>query len=125
MRVISRSRLKSFWETPGHDNSEQPLLAWHRVVSDQGVSWTCFADVREMYEDASIFEDCVIFNIKGNAYRLITRMRYQAHKVYIVDVLTHRDSDKNQWKQKCRCADKRIAQKKHSAKSGKQTGGRQ
>ena len=104
MRVISKSRLRRFWQNPGHADAEQPLLAWYRVVSNHDVSWTCFADIREIYGDASLFEDCVIFNIKGNSYRLISRVRYRSHKLYIVDVLTHKEYDKDKWKQHCRCA---------------------
>jgi HTH-type transcriptional regulator / antitoxin HigA len=36
MRVISRSRLKQFWESPGQGNAEGPLRAWHTKLKGPG-----------------------------------------------------------------------------------------
>lgn len=105
MRIISKSRLRRFWESPGRADSESPLLSWYKVVGNRGLSWRNFAELKATYASASIFEDCVVFNIGGNKYRLITRIRYPAC-VYVVQVLTHEDYDKGLWKDECRCADR-------------------
>jgi mRNA interferase HigB len=103
MRVVSRRRLQDFWELPGHRDSEAPLLNWYSSVKSVDTDWQNFSDLKSMFGSASIFKDCVIFNIGGNHYRLIARLRYQAHKVYILHVLTHRDYDEELWKSDCDC----------------------
>jgi mRNA interferase HigB len=40
----------------------------------------------------------IVFNIAGNKYRLVTRIEYRFHVVYIKVVLTHREYDKDKWK---------------------------
>ena len=39
MRVISKARLKEFWEFPGHEDAEGPLRAWYTHVNSKTVSW--------------------------------------------------------------------------------------
>ena len=39
MRVISKARLKLFWESPGHQDAEGPLRAWHTHVNGKTVCW--------------------------------------------------------------------------------------
>jgi mRNA interferase HigB len=106
MRIISKRRLREFWRMPGHENSEAALLEWYDTVRDCDLAWHNFAEIKATYASASIFQDCVIFNIGGNKYRLIARLRYPSI-VYVVHVLTHRDYDKGSWKADCRCADRR------------------
>lgn len=104
MWIISKSRFRVFWEMPGHEAAQVPLSAWHRIVGDKAVAWNSFADVKATYATASIFGDCVIFNIGGNKYRLVTRIRYAPHhKVFILHVLTHAEYDRENWKDDCRC----------------------
>jgi mRNA interferase HigB len=104
MRVFSQAALRRFWALPGHEDSEAPLRSWYKNVGRGNVSWKNFADVKAAYGSASIFKHCVIFNIAGNKYRLVTRIKYP-YWIYIVQVLTHRDYDKGLWKGACRCAD--------------------
>lgn len=44
-----------------------------------------------------------MFNIKGNEYRLIVLIRYQKQRVYVLHALTHKDYDKEKWKNDCYC----------------------
>jgi mRNA interferase HigB len=101
MRVISKARLKHFWESPGHGEAEGPLRAWYTHVNSKSVSWQSWSDVKASFASASILGDCVVFNIGGNKYRLISRIRYATHKVFVLKVITH--SDKGKWKEDCRC----------------------
>jgi mRNA interferase HigB len=42
-----------------------------------------------------------VFNIGGNKYRLIVKIRYQRQRIYVIHVLTHQDYDKGKWKNDC------------------------
>ena len=76
MRVISQARLRKFWETPGYEDSAGPLRAWHTHVSHKSVAWQTWGDVRAEFVAASLVGNCVLFDIGGNKYRLITRILY-------------------------------------------------
>jgi mRNA interferase HigB len=99
MRVISKRRLQEFWR--GNPESEKALLSWYKIVKK--ANWENFSDVREIFRHADIYRDCVIFDIGGNKFRLITKIRYQKKRIYIRFVLTHTEYDKDLWKEDCEC----------------------
>ena len=103
MRVISKSRLKEFWERPGHQDAEGPMLAWYQRVSSKSFSWRNWADVRRDFATASVVGNCTVFNISGNKYRLVTRIIHRIQKVFILKVMTHSEYDEDKWKQECGC----------------------
>jgi mRNA interferase HigB len=103
MRVISRSRLKSFWIRPGRQDSEGPLRAWYTHVSHRSVAWRSWGDVRARFGTASPVGNCAVFNIGGNKYRLVTRILYPSQKVFILRVMTHEECDDPAWKDECGC----------------------
>jgi mRNA interferase HigB len=91
MRIISKPRLRAFWET--HPDAKVPLSTWYRAV--EHADWTKPQDVRDTYRDADpVGGEFVVFNICQNAYRLVVCVDYKQHIVYIYDVLTHRDYDR-------------------------------
>jgi mRNA interferase HigB len=97
MRVISRRRLREFWEQ--YPESEQPLLGWYRIA--KRADWTNFGDIRRFAGSADTFGLCVIFNIGGNKFRLVVRVLYNIHRVYVVGVYTHAEYDEDRWKCEC------------------------
>jgi len=103
MRVISKSRLKEFWEFAGHADAEGPLRAWYTHVNSRTVSWQDWEDARASFASASIVGDCIVFNIGGNKYRLISRIRYATQKVFVLRVMTHAEYDEDKWKGECGC----------------------
>lgn len=90
MRVIAKSRLREFWEQ--HPDAKEPLEVWYREAS--AADWATPQDVKTRYRTAS-FPGCdrVVFNIKGNTYRLIVHVLYKFRTVYIRFVGTHSDYD--------------------------------
>lgn len=52
---------------------------------------------------ADLVGDCVVFDIAGNKFRLITRIRFQAHRVFVLKVMTHGEYDNERWKTECGC----------------------
>jgi mRNA interferase HigB len=103
MRVISKSRLKQFWETQGNTDAEVPLRAWYTHVRSRTVSWRSWGDVASTYRSASLVGNCVVFNIGGNKYRLVTRVLYQSRKIFVLKIMTHAEYDEDRWKQQCGC----------------------
>lgn len=90
MRVISRKVLREFWEK--HSDAEQPLRAWYANV--RRAAWKTPTDVKMAYRNASfVANDRVVFNIKGNHYRLVVAIDYQYGIIYIRFVGTHREYD--------------------------------
>lgn len=90
MRVIAVSSLRQFWET--HPDAEQPLKAWLDEVL--AARWRMPSDVKASFGTASILAGRrVVFNIKGNDYRLVVSVAYSFGAVYIKFVGTHREYD--------------------------------
>jgi mRNA interferase HigB len=98
-KIISKRRLREFWLI--NPSAKQALLSWYETVKK--AEWENFSDVRESFRSADIYRDCVIFNIGGNKFRLITKIRYKKKRVYIRFILTHSDYDKDAWKTDCEC----------------------
>lgn len=111
MRVISIARLRNFWGNRSCSDSEGPLKAWHTHVSSRTVAWQSWGDVKADYASASIVGRCVVFNIGGNKYRLITRILFPKQRVYILKVMTHAEYDEDKWKEECHCFEPPPAQK--------------
>ena len=86
----------------GHDDADGPLRAWYTHVNSKTVSWLAWGDVRASFPSASIVGDCVVFNIGGNKYRLICRIRYTTQKVFVLKVMTHSEYDEDKWKGRMR-----------------------
>jgi len=103
MRVISKSRLKEFWEAPERQDAEGSLRAWYTHVNHRTVAWRSWGDVKADFGTASAVGNCVVFNISGNKYRLVTRVLYPSQKVFILRVMTHQEYDRDDWKTQCGC----------------------
>ena len=91
MRVFSKGTLREFWER--HRDAQSALDEWYRVT--RRAAWRRPADIRARYADASfVGKDRVVFNIKGNAYRLVTQVDYYRGRVYIRFIGTHARYDR-------------------------------
>ena len=91
MRVIALSTLREFWRK--HPPAEVPLQSWYAEA--RRATWKSPAEVKESHRNASfIAGDRVVFNIKGNDYRLIVAMRYRKQIMYVRFIGTHREYDK-------------------------------
>lgn len=91
MRIIALSTLKNFWEK--HADAQLPLRSWYALASR--AQWKTPADIKEAYRNASFTgNNRVIFNIKGNEYRLVVLVRYDKGLMYIRFVGTHLQYDK-------------------------------
>ena len=90
MRIIAVSTLRAFWAR--HPDAEQPLKAWHDEVLR--ASWQQPADIKAHYRSASVLKNRrVVFNIKGNSYRLVVSIAYKLQIVYVKFIGTHEEYD--------------------------------
>lgn len=91
MRVISRKTLKDFWER--HADSEQALKAWFHET--RAARWKSFTDIKARHRTADALPgNRIVFNLKGNTYRLIVRLHYNTGIVFIRFIGTHAEYDK-------------------------------
>jgi mRNA interferase HigB len=102
MWIISKKRLREFWTSPRGKGSKSQLEAWYQVVTH--ARWEQFADAKRTYgASADLVGDCVVFDIAGNKFRLVTRIRFQSHRVFILKLMPHSEYDRDNWKTECGC----------------------
>lgn len=90
MRVIARKTLREFWLR--HADTEQQLKAWFHEA--EAAEWKSFNDIKMRYRSADVLPgNRVVFNIKGNAYRLVVKINYRIGLVFIRFVGTHAEYD--------------------------------
>jgi mRNA interferase HigB len=91
MRVISKRPLREFWEK--HADAKAALQGWYDDALR--AEWKTPAAIKNTYGNASILADNrVVFNIKGNAYRLVVKVQYDRGQVYVRFVETHEEYDR-------------------------------
>lgn len=89
-RIFAKSTLREFWEL--HPDSEQHLKTWY----DTAISsrWRTPNEVKQTYKNASILrEGRIVFNIKGNDYRLLVKINFEKQWIFIRFIGTHDDYD--------------------------------
>ncbi len=96
MRVIARRTLRTFIESLEGNKDRRAVKAavesWFHEV--ERADWGSPADVLQSYGNASIVgPDRVVFNIKGNDYRLVVGVSYSQKIVFIKWIGTHADYD--------------------------------
>ena len=96
MRIIARRALREFVETlSGH--KDQPAVkaaldAWFGDVSK--ANWASAVDVKRRYATASIVSsEWIVFNIKGNSYRLVVAVDFEKSIVWIKWIGSHKAYD--------------------------------
>ena len=93
MRIISVETIKNFWEKPKYNDSEQALRAWFFEVKKE--EWKSPNDVKVKYKNASVIgNNRIVFNIKGNKYRLVVAVRCKFKIIFIRFIGVHSEYDK-------------------------------
>ena len=91
MRIIAKKTIKDFWQK--HPQAEQQLKAWYADTKQS--NWQSPADIKAVYANASIVaNNRVVFNIKGNDFRLVCSIHYPSGIVFVRFVGTHAEYDK-------------------------------
>ncbi len=95
MNVISFKRLREFFSS--RRDAETSLTAWWKTV--KAANWHNLAEVKQVYPSADPVGRYTVFNIRGNRYRLITRIVYRSQTVFVIAVMTHKEYDLDKWKE--------------------------
>ena len=95
MNVISYKRIRQFSSI--YRDAEIPLRAWYSTVRKAG--WQSLAELKRVYPSADLVGRYTVFNIRGNKYRLIARIVYRSQTLFIAEILTHEEYDRERWKE--------------------------
>lgn len=91
MRIISKTALVDFYQT--HPEAKDKLEAWHRACKACGAK--NHIELKQTFNTADyVPEKYTIFDVGGNAYRIVAVIHYDKQKVFIREVLTHAEYDK-------------------------------
>lgn len=103
MNVISRKKLRTFYEATGE--RRQHALAfenWFKLT--RKARWHTFQDVRALFGQTDVALDthskrtATIFDVGGNKYRIVTLIDYTRQTILITHVMDHKEYDRNKWK---------------------------
>ena len=90
-RIFAKSTLRQFWEKK--PDSEQYLKTWYDTAMNS--KWDGPNSVKQTYANASILKNSrIVFNIKGNSYRLIVKINFEKQWIFIRFIGTHTEYDK-------------------------------
>jgi len=91
LRIISKKILREFWAK--HSDCEQQLKSWFQESSNS--EWNSPKEIKKEFPSASFLADNrVVFNIKGNSYRLIVKVNFEYKMIWIRFIGTHAEYDK-------------------------------
>ncbi len=90
-RIFAKSTLREYWRK--HPDTEQYLKTWFDTAMSS--NWKTPNDVKQTYANASILKvGRIVFNIKGNSYRLIVKFNFEKQWVFIRFIGTHAEYNK-------------------------------
>jgi len=91
MRILARKMIQTFWIN--HSQSEKPLRAWYHEA--RIARWKSFDEIKKQYPSADVLAgNRVVFDIKGNSFRLVVRIHYNTGIVFIRFIGAHAAYDK-------------------------------
>lgn len=90
-RVFAKSTLREFWER--YPDAEQYLKTWFDTAMNS--DWKSPSDVKQTYANASVLkEGRIVFNIKGNSYRLVVKINFEKQWIFIRFIGSHKEYDR-------------------------------
>jgi len=90
-RIIAKRTIREFWEE--HKDSKEYLETWYQTV--KVAEWKKPSDIQKFYASVSILKNSrVVFNTKGNKYRLVAKINYQREWLFIRFIGTHENYHK-------------------------------
>jgi mRNA interferase HigB len=94
LHVISKSAWRA--AVAADHTLEGAISEWHKVA--KCATWASLADVRKVYPHADFVDPYTVFNIKGNAYRLIVKIEYRWQMIFVKYLIPHNEYNKGAWK---------------------------
>jgi len=95
VRIVKKRTLEDYWSA--HADATKPLQAWYQTAA--AADWKTLSDVRATFPHADLVGRLTVFNIKGNSYRLVVRIEYKFHLIFVRWFGTHDDYDSGNWQQ--------------------------
>lgn len=95
MHIITRKRLLEFSDK--HRDAYDPLDRWYRIVKFN--DFRSFSHLQNIFPHTDQVGRLTVFNIGGNKFRLITYIVYDKKRIYIRNILTHKEYDKGKWRE--------------------------
>ena len=93
MRIVSHRKLKEFYETNGHEDSQTALARWYEITNK--AEWKNLSDIKVDFPATDyVGNQHYVFNIKGNDYRLVVVIKFTIGYVFIRFIGTHSEYDK-------------------------------
>ena len=87
-RIFAKSTLREFWLK--HPDSEQYLKTWYDTAMNS--AWNSPVEIKRTYANASILKDSrIVFNIKGNSFRLVAKFNFEKQWIFIRFIGTHEE----------------------------------
>ena len=94
MHIITQKRI---WEAIRlHPNLNSALEGWYRVAKKN--SFKNYAELKKTFNTIDKVQDLYVFDVGGNKLRLIANICFQKQRIYIRNILTHKEYDKGLWK---------------------------
>lgn len=103
MRIITERKLREFWQTKTGAEKirrENVMREWIKVT--RAADWQNFSDLKNTFNSSDTYKNCTIFDVGGNKYRIIAKVEYKKHIVFIRFVLTHKEYDEKKWQSDCK-----------------------
>jgi mRNA interferase HigB len=94
VNVISKNGLEDHLKGKASDVVDESR-AWFRAA--RAASWQSLEEVRRSFPDADQVGEALIFNIRGNRYRLIVTHTFPKNNLYVKALLTHKEYDRKEW----------------------------
>lgn len=90
-RIFAKSTLREFWKK--YPDAEQYLKTWYDTAIN--ANWETPTDIKKTYANASILKNSrIVFNIKGNAFRLVVKINFEKQWIFIRFIGSHSEYDK-------------------------------
>ncbi len=96
MRVISKKPLRAFWDR--HPESKPAIEDWFRKASQ--LKAPSFPALCQTFGSADYVDGFTIFDVGGNRYRIAAVIHYDKQRLYVRQVMTHAEYDRNYWRKK-------------------------
>ena len=87
MKIVSNSALRAF--SVEHPRADDALQGWRRVIEKNRFgNW---AELKTIFNTVDKVGELTVFDIGGNKFRLVVIVRYQFRRVFVQEVMTHKE----------------------------------
>ena len=94
MHIITKKRIKEAQNI--FPDCKSALSGWYRLMEKN--TFTSYSGLRDVFSSVDKVDGLYVFDVGGNKLRIITSIHFNRQKVYIRQVLTHKEYDNDKWK---------------------------